>query len=311
MAFLRLFDGNNGVTWHGRETEIPGRMGLIEDLHTAARRRRRQLQRTRRPQPYLTRAVFRSAILVAALGCLPANAACTFDVLKQGRVAAIIDARTFKLADGQEVRLAGIELADPSPPSLKETTALEQMLRDRDVTLRGPSAKPDRYGRLVALAFAGDGSNSIQGQLIDQGTAIFSGNVAESDNKDCALDLLAHEAAARRNRRGVWSEAAAIKNTERPGDILLWIGQFVVAEGKIASVREAGGTIYVNFGRRWTEGFAVTISRRMIRRFDAWGIALKTLENRTVRVRGFVEQRTGPRIEALGPGQIELVGDNR
>ena len=112
-------------------------------------------------------------------------------------------------------------------------------------------------------------------------------------------------------RRGLWTEAAAIKNTERADDILPWIGQFVVAEGKIASVREAGGTVYVNFGRRWTEGFAITISRRMIRRFDAWGIALKSLENRTVRVRGFVEQRIGPRIEALGPGQIELVGDSR
>lgn len=193
----------------------------------------------------------------------------------------------------------------------QDRTALEQLLLDRNVVLRGPNARPDRYGRLAALAFAGDASNSIQGQLVDQGAAVFSGDVADSDNKDCAMELLEREAAARRARRGVWADGAAIKNTERPGDILPWIGQFVVAEGKIASVREASGTIYINFGRRWTEGFAVTISRRMIRRFDAWGIALKTLENRTVRVRGFVEQRTGPRIEALGPGQIELVGDDR
>ena len=254
------------------------------------------------------------AVVVAllALGLRPALAGCDFAVIGQGRVTAVIDARTFKLDDGQQVRLAGVELPGTAAAVVpQDRTALEQLLLDRNVVLRGPNARPDRYGRLAALAFAGDASNSIQGQLVDQGAAVFSGDVADSDNKDCAMELLEREAAARRARRGVWADGAAIKNTERPGDILPWIGQFVVAEGKIASVREASGTIYINFGRRWTEGFAVTISRRMIRRFDAWGIALKTLENRTVRVRGFVEQRTGPRIEALGPGQIELVGDDR
>lgn len=255
--------------------------------------------------------MFGCPLVIMAIACTPSRAACTFDVLKQGHVAAVMDGRTFRLADGQEVRLAGLVFPDTTMASHEDRAALEQLVLDRDVTLRGPSPKPDRYGRLVGLVFAGDAANAIQDQLLDQGSAAFAGDVAESDNKDCATELLAHEAAARRARRGMWADPAAIKNTERADDILPWIGQFVVAEGKIASVREAGGTIYVNFSRRWTEGFAVTISRRMIKRFDAWGIALKTLENRTVRVRGFVEQRTGPRIEALGPGQIELLGDNR
>ncbi len=285
-------------------------MGLIEDLHAPAMVVPTQMRMTSRLR--LLQGAFRSAILIAALGGLPARAACTFEILKQGHVAAIIDARTFKLEDGQEIRLAGVEFSGSTAPAVRRDGALlEQLLLNRDVTLRGPSAKPDRYGRLVGLAFAADPSNSIQGQLLDQGAAAFAGDVADSENKDCATELLAHEEAARRARRGIWADPAAIKNTERADDILPWIGQFVVAEGKIASVREAGGTIYINFSRRWTEGLAVTISRRMIRRFDAWGIALKTLENRNVRVRGFVEQRTGPRIEAFGPGQIELVGGNR
>jgi len=248
--------------------------------------------------------------LVMLASC-PAIAACTFEQLKQGHVSAIVDGRTLKLADGQEVRLVGIEFPGTAAGAQKNGAVLSQLVLDRDVMVRGPNAKPDRYGRLVAFVFAGDATNSVQNLLLDQGAAAFSGDIADSDNKSCAMELQAHETAARQARRGLWADAAAIKNTERPDDILPWIGQFVVAEGKIASVREAGGTIYVNFSRRWTEGFAVTISRRMIRRFDAWGIALKTLENRTVRVRGFVEQRTGPRIEVLGPGQIELVGDSK
>jgi endonuclease YncB( thermonuclease family) len=266
---------------------------------------------TGRSARQLCESLWRVAGALVLLGSCPARAVCTFEALKQGHVAAIVDARTFKLADGQEVRLAGVERPGTAAGARQDGAALSQLVLDRDVTLRGPNAKPDRYGRLVALVFAGDAANSIQSLLLDQGAVAFSGDVAESDNKSCATELLAQETGARQAHRGLWADSAAIKNTERPDDILPWIGQFVVVEGKIASVREAGGTIYVNFSRRWTEGFAVTISRRMIRRFDAWGIALKSLENRTVRVRGFVEQRTGPRIEALGPGQIELVGDSR
>jgi endonuclease YncB( thermonuclease family) len=256
-------------------------------------------------------------ILLAVPLCNPAWAACNFDVLKQGRVAAVIDEQTFRLEDGQEVRLAGIvplgalrrveqNAASPSRP---DTTALAKLLLDHDVTLRGPTAKPDRYGRLIALASTNGSSNFVQSVLLDEGRAAFSGDIADSENKDCVSDLLAREAVARRSQKGFWADTAAIKNTERPGDILPWIGRFVVAEGKIESVREAGGTVYINFGRRWTRDFAVTISRRIIRRFEAWGIVLKTLESRTVRVRGWVEQRGGPRVEALGPGQIEVVGD--
>jgi hypothetical protein len=38
------------------------------------------------------------------------------------------------------------------------------------------------------------------------------------------------------------------------------------------------------------------------------GLEPKSLENKSVRVRGFVEIRTGPRIEVLRAGQIELIG---
>jgi hypothetical protein len=83
-----------------------------------------------------------------------------------------------------------------------------------------------------------------------------------------------------------------------------------VIEGKILSVRQAGATTYLKFGRNWTRDFAVTISRRTLSAFDAAGIAVKSLENRRVRVRGWVEARGGPRIEVLHPGQIELLGGN-
>ena len=39
-------------------------------------------------------------------------------------------------------------------------------------------------------------------------------------------------------------------------------------------------------------------------------MAPKSLENRRIRVRGFIEARTGPRIELLRVGQIEVLGGN-
>jgi hypothetical protein len=85
-------------------------------------------------------------------------------------------------------------------------------------------------------------------------------------------------------------------------------GRFALVEGKVLSVRESGSIIYMNFGRRWTEGFSVVIPRRRQRAFAAAGIELKQLAGRRVRVRGFIEQRRGPIIEADAPEQIELIG---
>lgn len=80
-----------------------------------------------------------------------------------------------------------------------------------------------------------------------------------------------------------------------------------MVEGKVLSVRESGATIYANFGRRWTRDFAITILKRHRRDFAAAGIDPKELEGRRVRVRGWVEQRRGPMIEAAAPEQIEVV----
>ena len=84
----------------------------------------------------------------------------------------------------------------------------------------------------------------------------------------------------------------------------------MVVEGKVLSVRQAGATTYLNFGRNWTRGFAVTISRRMIAAFETAGVILSLSKIERIRVRGWVEMRGGPRIEALRVGQIELLGEN-
>ena len=80
-------------------------------------------------------------------------------------------------------------------------------------------------------------------------------------------------------------------------------------EGKILSVHQSAGTIYLNFGRRWTRDFSVAILRRNAHIFAAAGLDPAKLSGRRVLVRGFVEMRRGPIIEADAPEQIELAGE--
>jgi endonuclease YncB( thermonuclease family) len=232
---------------------------------------------------------------------------CAFEAQGEGRVAAVIDARSFRLEDGREVRLAGIEPVLSEKTNANRTSALSAIVAGQQVTLRGADDTPDRYGRQPAFVYLASSDTLVQGLLLSQGDALVSADVTD---KDCAAVLNTAEAAARQAKRGTWADPAAIKNTESPGDILAGIGRFTVVEGKVLSVRQAGATTYLNFGRNWTRDFAVTISRRMMPAFEAAGIVLKSLENRRIRVRGWVEARGGPRIEALRVGQIELLGEN-
>jgi len=257
-----------------------------------------------------------------------AAAGCALPPQGEGRVAAVLDARSFRLEDGREIRLSGIEQAASAidmqasgktkenvkgnvKENLKEnveaTSALSAIVAGREVTLRGEDDAPDRYGRQPAFVFVGASEAPVQAQLLALGAALVSSTVAD---RDCAALLMAAEAEARRSKLGIWANPAAIKNAESPGDILAGIGRFTVVEGKVLSVRQAGATTYLNFGRNWTRDFAVTISRRMLAAFESAGIAPKSLENRRIRVRGWVEARGGPRIEALHVGQVELLGEN-
>jgi endonuclease YncB( thermonuclease family) len=249
-------------------------------------------------------AVIASLICVAAAGRAAAEG-CSFEVQGEGRVAAVIDARSFRLEDGREVHLAGIEpIASEKSNS---ASALSAIVAGHEVTLRGQDDTPDRYGRQPAFVFLASSDTPVQALLLARGEALVSATVTD---KDCAAVLTAEEAAARQAKQGTWADPAAIKNAESPGDILARIGRFTVVEGKVLSVRQAGATTYLNFGRNWTRDFAVTISRRNLSAFEAAGIGLKSLENRGIRVRGWVEARGGPRIEVLHPGQIELLGGN-
>lgn len=244
-------------------------------------------------------------MLIAAACCGDVlAAACRLPEQGEGRVDAVIDARTFKLDDGREVRLAGIE-TDIFPQRSTATT-LSDLIAGRQVTLHGEDDRPDRYGRQDAYVFVSGSDIAVQTQLLSQGNALIARLPAD---KECSDAWKAAENSARVAKRGFWGEPAATKNTKNPGDILARIGQFTVVEGQVVSARQAGAVFYINFGRRWTRDFAVTISRRVLPSMTAAGIDTAALEGKMLRVRGFVEKQGGPRIEAVRAEQIEMIGE--
>jgi endonuclease YncB( thermonuclease family) len=238
---------------------------------------------------------------------------CGGDEIARGTVGKILDGRTFVLDDGREVRLAAIEVAPLVAPSDRTESAgraaaaaLDALAAGDQVVLRRAESETDRYGRLLAYAYTlRDGDEFLlQRELVAEGLALVGGRIAQP----CAGDLLDHEKVAREAKLGLWADPYyEVLDADSPKDALAHRGRFALVEGKVASVRESGPAIYVNFGRRRIGDITVTILKRNERRFAAAGLDLRDLAGRRIRVRGWVEAHGGERawIEAERPEQIE------
>ena len=269
--------------------------------------------------------IFFRLIVAAAAGLLIARAAaqtpgnakaatCQLETIGSAKVANVRDGRSFTLDDGREVRLAGIEVpslaasrkdAAPGVQAAAAKAALAALVAGRTITLNRAGVAEDRYGRLRAYAYVEDSELSAQAALLAAGHALAAPG---ADEGACTDELLAAERKARASKLGLWADPNfAPLQADDPAHVLADRGRFTLVEGKVLSVREAGATIYVNFGRRWSRDFTVTILKRNRQMFSAAGIEPKALEGHRIRVRGIIERRGGPIVEAAHPEQIELI----
>jgi endonuclease YncB( thermonuclease family) len=253
--------------------------------------------------PGLTRA--ETDAVRAPSGCRP-------DPSAVGIVAAVGDGRTFTLDDGREIRLAAIEvpgsdgLEQPSRlnPAADGKELLQSLVGGHTVTLG--RAERDRYGRTVAHVFLLGAVQErwIQGEMLARGHARVAARVGDGG---CVAELRQRERAARAAQLGLWADPYyGMRPADDPAAVSGERGRFAIVEGSVVSVRESGGTVYVNFGRRWSSDFTVTIAKRNERAFAAAGVEPKRLAGRRIRVRGWIEERGGPWIDATRPEQIEV-----
>ena len=225
--------------------------------------------------------------------------------LETASVAKVLDGGTLTLDDGKIVRLAGIEV--PLPPlgepddwpwSEAARRALAALAEGRKVTVRGASDKLDRYGRITAELVRDDGL-WLEGELVATGAV----RVAPSpETASLAPALLEREAAARRQRRGLWQ--ARLYAVRRPALLEHESGSFQLVETVVRSAEDRHGIIWLDLG-----GAAARIDRPARQRFRAAGLDPLTLAGKPVRLRGWIEWQGRAVLALAQPEAVELLND--
>ena len=257
-----------------------------------------------------------AGVLIAApVSAADGIAACTAVDIPFATVEALgaRDGATIRLADGREVRLAGVAAPsdmDGSPEMARQATAaLDALVAGRRVALHGFAAATDRYGRLVAQITVEKTpfeKTWVQATLVLVGAARVAPGAGAPD---CAQPLLARERAARANRAGLWADAGfALQEAGLIGPLLAAAGRFAIVEGTVRRVGEAGGTLYLDFGRRYNRDFSIIVPREAQGAFTASGLDLRALSGKRARVRGVLFERGGPAVELRLPAALELIG---
>jgi len=233
----------------------------------------------------------------------------------RGKVIDVIDGDTVVLDSDIKVRLIGIQAPklplgrdgfETWPLAQQAKEALEKLALGKNVEIRYGGAEIDRHGRVLGHMFVGDDQVWVQGAMLMVGMArVYS----FPDNRFCLNELYQIEAQARVDRVGIWSGEPfyAIRDGAKPKQILERLDNYEIVEGRIINADRVGSRVYLNFGSYWKEDFTIVIERAGLRRFEEAGIDPLAFENALVRVRGWIEQRDGPRIEVTHPEQIELL----
>jgi micrococcal nuclease len=262
-----------------------------------------------------TIASFAAAVLTG-LSAATAGACDDLRMTHGGVVTEVVDGDTVILDSGRVIRLIGTQAPKlplgregyPTWPLAPEAKAeLEDLALNRTVTLGFGGEEIDRYDRALAHLFVQEGDDAIWAQhhMVENGLArVYS----FPDNRRCLAQLFAAEARARADRLGIWADPYySVRMADRPADVLDRVGSYELVEGRVLLAERSGSRVFLNFGRFWKEDFTAVIEGQALRLFEDDGVDPVTLEGALVRVRGWVDNRDGPRIEVTHPEQIEVL----
>jgi endonuclease YncB( thermonuclease family) len=248
--------------------------------------------------------------LERAVACLFLLCSTAAFAQETGRVVEVIDGDTVVLADRREVRLVGIQAPKlplgrrnftPWPLAEESRAALIRLAAGKTLTLSHGGAAGDRHGRVLAH-LTDESGRFIQAEMVRLGMArVYS----FSDNRSRLDELFAAEREARAANRGIWSlPYYRIRTPEALGGDL---DSFQLVEGRVLRAAAAGGRIFLNFGADPKTDFTAVIQSGGAKSFAAAGLDPLALSGRRIRVRGWIENRDGPRIQVTYPEQIELL----
>ena len=232
-------------------------------------------------------------------------------------VIAAVDPRLeLRLGDGRRLRLVGLDPAARSPdnPDLDETTraTLAAAVAGKPVTARLLSDKPDRWGRLPAMAFLeGDLSPGGLSRLVI--AAGLGRYLPEPAAHACRDALLEAEGMARSAALGLWHDPyyGVLAVDDRPA-FAERSATTVVVEGRLWRVDPGPFRTKLRFaapGEAKRGLLVAVVLPKVVKRFEEQGVHFEALIGRTMRLRGLLDLRFGPQVEISGPDALELVPD--
>ncbi len=249
------------------------------------------------------------AVLPVMVMAAPGFAACG---RPGGRVQAVsVDQRLdIVLSDGRTVRLGGLDAPDSDRGAPEIASAahdfLSRRLLGRESDLIVLAAATDRWGRTVADISLPD---STEGSADSTAAALLAAGLArvrpEFETRGCAAERLAIEDGARRAALGIWRDPdfAVIPSTDSAA-LRRHDGRFVVIEGMVRRVGFARSRLYLELVPR--DGPTIVIARKLEPALAREGRPVGELVGLTIRARGALDDRFGPRIEVVEPAMIEI-----
>ena len=258
---------------------------------------------TRRPKVRVWACL--SACLALAYPARAETSACATPAGEPARLDRIGDRNEIVLRDGRVVRIAGLDFGQAPPEGDGWPDYVALLTRNADLRLAILGDR-DRWGRIPAHIFVRPDEAAteawLQGYLLESGAARLR---PEPDSVSCWSAMRSLEDGARTAKLGLWSSAAAVDTSARPAEMVAKRGTLAMVEGKIIGIGESRAVFYLNFGQSWRNDFTVIVLKRQTKQFEAAGLKPGELVGKQVRVRGVVDGRDGPRIEASMPEQIE------
>lgn len=261
-----------------------------------------------------SRAAFKSVrpLLGLALALFPAQTraagACPPPLVEAGVVASVGDRYEITMQDGRVLQPAHLVPFQPGATTPRHAgaarSALATWLVGKPLQISALPAPSDRWGRQPVHMDGGLGVGSVAEALLSAGLARYLPSPADP----CRALLLAAEARARKAALGLWADPVyAIVAAENPATLATRSGEFVLVEGRIARLGQTSARFYLNFGPVRGVDFTVSVSKAASRAFERQGMAVFSLVGKRIRVRGILDTRSGPQMDAYLPDAIERI----
>ncbi len=229
-----------------------------------------------------------------------------------GRVQPIsVDQRLdIALSDGRIVRLGGLDApsADRGAPEIARAAQdfVSRRLLGREADLIVLAAASDRWGRTIADLNLPDAAAGPAGSTA---AALLAAGLArvrpEFETRGCAAERLAIEDGARRAALGIWRDPDfAVIQASDSAELRRRGGRFVVIEGMVGRVGFARSRLYLELVPH--DGPTIVIARKLEPALAREGHPVGALVGETIRARGALDDRFGPRIEVGEPAMIEI-----